>query len=318
MPRGWVRLVAFAAFCGLAENAPAQALQGVERIEFPARTLSGGSETIFGYLYLPAAAAPGTKSPAIVIVHGSGGVRNEREGYWGRELSSFGLVALAVDSFTPRGVSSTVEDQSRVSTGQMVRDAFGALAFLAAHPAVDTARVAIMGMSKGGSVVLSAADERVHKGRGFAAFIPLYPSCTVQYRSPRIKGPLLALIGAEDDYTGVKSCSDYLERIRAAGGSAELKIYPGAGHAFDGDASMRSLWLANAQNYRDCVIYIEDDGRTVDAKGGEPVDFNNPRKLAEQLGRTCLKRGATVGASGEAKRRATEDVKIFLKARLMR
>ncbi len=297
-------------------GARAQTLQGGERVEFPVRTASG-TETIFGYLYLPATAA-GAKSPGIVVVHGSAGVRSEIQGYWGRELSAFGLAVLAVDSFTPRGVASTVDDQSRVGTLQMVRDAFGALAFLARHPAVDGARVALMGMSKGGSVALSAADERIHRGAGFAAFVPLYPGCTVQYRNPRIKGPMLVLIGAEDDYTGVKSCADYVERIRAAGGTAELKIYADARHAFDGDTGGRSIRLADAQNYRDCVIYVEDDGRTVDAKTGEAVDFGNPRGAVEQLGRTCLKTGATIGGSAEARRRATEDIKAFLKAQLMR
>jgi dienelactone hydrolase len=294
-------------------GARAQELDG-ERVEFPVRTASG-TETIFGYLYLPVAA--GAKAPAVVVVHGSGGVRNQNQGYWGRELSAFGFAVLAPDSFTTRGIASTVDDQSRLGTLQMVRDAFGALAFLARHPAVDGARVAIMGMSKGGSVVLSAADERIHKNAGFAAFIPLYPGCTIQYRNPRIKGPLLALIGAEDDYTGVKSCADYVERIRAAGGSADLKIYPDARHGFDGDTSARSVWLGNAQNYRDCVIYLEDDGRAIEAKSGETLDFANPRRVVEQLGRTCLKWGATVGANGRAKLQATEDVKAFLKARLM-
>jgi len=296
-------------------GARAQELQGSERVEFQVRTASG-TEGIFGYLYLPLPAA-GAKVPAVVIVHGSGGVQNHIH-YWGRELSAFGFAVLAPDSFTPRGVASTVDDQSRLGTPQMVRDAFGALAFLARHPAVDGSRVAIMGMSKGGAVVLSAADERINKNAGFAAFIPLYPSCTLQYRNPRIKGPLLALIGAEDDYTGVKSCADYLERVRAAGGSADLKIYPYARHGFDGDTSARSLWLGNAQNYRDCVIYLEDDGRAVEARSGDTLDFSNPRRVAEQLGRTCMKRGATIGASDRAKLQATEDVKAFLKAQLMR
>jgi dienelactone hydrolase len=280
-------------FCS---GAPAQGVSGGEKVEFPA-----GAEKIFGYLYRPAAAAPG-RHPAIIIVHGSGGVREVREGFWARELSGMGLVALVTDSFTPRGVDSTVEDQSRVTTFQMVRDAFAALAFLSQQDFVDGKRVAVMGMSKGGSVALLAADQQAvqRAGRAFAAHLPLYPSCTLQYRNPRPTAPLLMLIGERDNYTGLKLCAAYAERLRAAGGQARIKTYPGAHHAFDGDpAAEREFFLARAENYSDCVILIEEDGKLA------PFD------------KSCIRRGATVASSHRAKMQALEDVKSFVKTTLL-
>jgi len=274
----------------LSLEASAQALPGGERVEF-------GS--VFGYLYRPASAA---KVPAVVIVHGSGGVSAAREGFWARELSAFGMAALVIDSFTPRGVDSTVEDQSRVTTMQMVGDAFAALSFLSLQDFVDPARVAVMGMSKGGAVALLAADRHtLRDGRlPFAAHLPLYPSCSLQYRSPRPSAaPVLMLIGAEDNYVGVRLCVGYAERLRAAGGKAELKTYPGAHHAFDGDTSQqREFFLARAQNYSECVIYIEDDGKLA------PWD------------RGCMRKGATVAANHRAKMQALEDAKAFFKTTL--
>jgi dienelactone hydrolase len=212
-------------------------LGGAQRVEFPVRTAAGTTETIFGFLFLPKDAAPGAKVPAMVVVHGSGGVTDRREGDWGRALSEVGIAVLAIDSFTPRGVRTTIEDQTRVSSQQMLRDAYGARAFLAARDTIDAQRVGVMGMSKGGSVALDAADERTQQSGRFAVYVPFYPGCTFQYRNPRMKGPMLMLIGANDDYTGVKTCAEYVERIRAAGASVELKVYPGAHHGFDGDTA---------------------------------------------------------------------------------
>src|SRR3954471_24553073 len=84
-----------------------QGLPGGERVEF------GG---IFGDFFRPASNG---KAPAIVIVHGSGGVTAAREGFWAGELTQAGMAALVTDSFTPPGVSTTVEDKTRGTTAQM-------------------------------------------------------------------------------------------------------------------------------------------------------------------------------------------------------
>jgi dienelactone hydrolase len=293
-------------------------LRGSERVEFPVAGATG-HEQIFGHLFLPT--SPAGSIPAVVIVHGSGGVGEGREGFWGRELAGFGVAALAIDSFRPRGVMSTVDDQSKITAAQMVRDAFGALVFLSKHPAIDANRVAIMGMSRGGAVALQAADERDAKSAGatFAAHVPLYPGCSTQYRNPRMRAPILMLIGADDDYTGVKPCAQYAERIRTQGGKVELKTYEGAHHGFDGELSTRrTIFLSRAQNYRDCLILIEDNGGATLANTGETLDISQPAKAIEILGRVCMKHGATVGFFATARERALEDVKAFLKAHLLK
>jgi dienelactone hydrolase len=296
------------ALCLVAVDVRGQGISGSERVEFPS-----GSTRIFGYLFAPGTAG---KHPAVVLVHGSGGVTDAREGFWARELVAMGVGALVIDSFTPRGVASTVEDQSLVTTAQMMEDAFAALSYLASRPAFDPARIAVMGFSKGGTVALLAADLRHQQGSGraFAAHVPLYPSCTPQYRNPKPSAPILVLIGAEDNYTGVKPCAEYLERIRTAGGNVTLKTYPGAHHGFDGDTRFdRVFFIARAQNYRECVTYIEDDGRVVLANTGEILDA---RTGPELLRRHCMKTGASAGASYAAKMRALEDVQAFLKTAL--
>ena len=315
-----MRLVCHAlVLLGMALSAGASAqLRGSERVEFLVAG-ANSQEQIFGHLFLPAVtgAAP---VPAVVIVHGSGGIGEGREGFWGRELAAFGVAALVPDSFRPRGIITTADDQSRITTGQMIRDAFGALAFLSKHPRVDMKRVVVMGMSRGGSVALQAADERAKLDSGaFAAHLPLYPGCSTQYKNPRMRAPILMLIGASDDYTGVKPCAAYAERIRAQGGQVELKTYEGAQHGFDGEmASRRDIRLPNVQNFHDCTMLIEDSGAVVLANTGEAIDLNDPRKGIEILGRSCMRRGATIGFSPAARERAVEDVKTFLKTHVMK
>jgi dienelactone hydrolase len=307
-----------------ASAALAQAPQGGARVDFPTIDAAGATEGIFGYLYVPRNASPGARLPAMVVVHGSGGARDYISGRYGRELSAFGVVTLAIDSFTPRGVTSTVEDQTRVTSGQMARDAFAAKAFLEKNPVVDPARIGVMGQSKGGAVALLAADSwyeaNARKQLGvlpFAAHIPMYPGCTLQYRHPHVTAPILVLAGGDDDYVGVKTCAEYVGRMRAAGADVTLIIYPGAEHGFDGRDNLTYYWIKDAQNFRDCVLYVEDDGRTV-TKTGEPVDPRDMRQVMEVFRKTCLRTGATIGTNHAAKRKSLEDIESFIKARLFK
>jgi dienelactone hydrolase len=308
-----------------ASAALAHAPQGGTRVEFPSLDAADRAETVLGDLYLPPNAVSGKRYPAMVVVHGSGGARDYISGRYGRELSAFGVVTLAIDSFTPRGVTSTVQDQTRVTTGQMARDAFAAKAFLEKNASVDPSRIAVMGQSKGGAVALLAADARYEAHARallgvspFAVHIPMYPGCTLQYRNPRVTAPILLLAGAEDDYVGVKSCTEYVERMRAAGADATMIIYPNAEHGFDGRDGLRHYYIRDAQNFRNCVVYVEDDGRAV-MKTGEAVDVDGPNNWMTVFRKTgCLGRGATVGTWWAAKKKSLEDIEAFLKARLMK
>ncbi|HEX5767177.1 MAG TPA: dienelactone hydrolase family protein, partial [Burkholderiales bacterium] len=203
----------------LAFEANAQGLKGSETV-----ILRVEAESIQAHLYKPQGK---DRRPAIVLVHGFDAVSESREGFWARELAKLGVVTLVVESFS---------NPSRMSTAQGVRDAYAALGYLAQQSYVDAARIGIMGMSRGGSVALRAVGKRKHGGGpGFAAAVALYPGCVAQYRNPEPGAPIQVLLGGRDDYSAVKHCSEYLERMRAAGGAVELHVYPEARHGFDGD-----------------------------------------------------------------------------------
>lgn len=291
----------------MAPGAFAQGLPGSQTV-----ILRVEQESIYGHLFRPAGKEPAAKRhPAIVIVHGYGGVSDAREGFWARELAAFGVAALVIESFSARGAASSIEDQSRISTARGLRDAHAAAGYLAAQDFVDPKRIGVMGMSWGGSVAMRAADRR--RQGGFAAAIPLYPGCVAQYRNPQPGVPMLLLLAGRDDYTGTKTCVDYALRIGAAGGAVQLRIYGDAHHGFDAEGGSFS---AEAPSYRDCVLYIEDDGSTTYAKTGEPLD--SPEKGFDLMKRDCMRTGATVAGNARARQEALADVKAFLKTTLLR
>src|SRR5215467_11765752 len=109
----------------------------IEVIPIPTMTLDGSQflrgektgkpVTIAGELRLPTATG---KLPAVVLVHGSGGLSGGAE-RWTEELLSIGVAVFLLDSFSGRGIVNTVADQTQLSSFAMLYDAYRALGVLA-------------------------------------------------------------------------------------------------------------------------------------------------------------------------------------------
>jgi len=128
---------------------------------------------IGGELQLPSG---GGRFPAVILVHGSGGV-GAREDRWAHELNGIGVAVFVLDTFTGRGIVQTNTDQSQLETLSMMGDAYRALAVLSKHPLIDASKIALMGFPKGGDVALHASMKRFQRmysspGVEFAAFLP--------------------------------------------------------------------------------------------------------------------------------------------------
>lgn len=194
------------------------------------------AEIISGYLTRPEGAGP---FPAIVQLHGCAGLPKAlREGtaehFWAQRLAAWGYVVLVVDSFTTRGIEQTCTATGPAAS--RIGDAYGALAFLAAQPFVDSKRIALLGFSQGAIAALSLVrardfdlfeNEAAHR---FKAAVAFYPSCP---DDGTMTVPTLILIGELDDWTPAAGCTRMMTSRTGAGSPVRLMVYPGAHHAFD-------------------------------------------------------------------------------------
>jgi len=170
--------------------------------DFLAGRSGGQSATVAGELRLPKTGSD--KLPAVVLLHGSDGIGGSGGmiDEWSRELSQLGIATFAVDSFSGRGIVSTVLDQTQLGCLNMVADAYRALDLLAKHPRIDSNRIAVMGFSRGGQSALYSAMSRLYATLGpadglrFAAQVAFYAaSQSVSFTAPWITTRPLPCVG---------------------------------------------------------------------------------------------------------------------------
>lgn len=107
-----------------------------------------GDVTLAGTLIRPILPG-GPPAPAVVFLHGSGA-----EGRWASRFLALQVVArgFAALIWDKRGVGGSTGDWRAATPEDLVADAAAAVAFLAADPAVDPARIGIHGHSQGGTL----------------------------------------------------------------------------------------------------------------------------------------------------------------------
>ena len=212
------------------------------------RGIAAAPQQIAGELYRPEGRGP---FPAVIGLHGCGGRRQAWEDTLGAQVTAMGWVMLSVDSFGPRGVrhrcvldAGTIVDR--------VRDAYGALDYLASLPFVDADRVAVMGFSQGAMVALSAVRQDVVgtlSDRRFRTAVAYYPWCLEQ----TFAVPALVLIGELDDWTPASVCRAAMARRPADGPQARLVVYPGARHGFNFPWPGPTMVLGHRLEYDDAA-----------------------------------------------------------------
>ncbi|QRM27872.1 dienelactone hydrolase family protein [Microvirga sp. VF16] len=172
--------------------------------------------------------------PAVVVLHGCRGVSALESQKLPELLTSWGYVALSVDSFTSRKAEDAcVKEPASVDR---VADAYGALSYLAAQPFVDRNRVGLLGVSMGARAVLAMAERQVSEGvvnpdnLTFKAGVAYYPRCGVL--ADKTMFPLLIMVGSEDQWTPARACEELVAGRASDSASVDLAIYPGAHHGF--------------------------------------------------------------------------------------
>jgi dienelactone hydrolase len=300
----------------LSEAARAQAIFRTEVYPVHTVTLStadfllgkkdGKPAMIAGELRIP---KPGTdRLPAVVLVHGSGGV-GFNSGMWVDDLNKAGFATFVTDSFTGRGITNTFTDQSQLSSYTMMNDAFAALAVLAKHPRIDPDKIAVMGFSKGAIPSVYASMNRFQnayasEGATFAAYIGFYTPCNIALiDDEKVSAkPIRLYHGTADDWVPVGPCRDYVARLKKAGANIDLVEYPGAAHAFDNQSIPGTCQLPQAVTARKCRFEEKPVGAIINGDTGQPAAPSDP----------CIERGVTMAYNAEATNAARKDVVEFL------
>src|SRR6266702_1385301 len=266
----------------------------------------GKPVTIAGELRIP---RPGTERlPAVVFMHGSGGV-NASHDRWAQEMLGMGIATFVMDSFTGRGIVETSTDQTRLGRLAMIVDAYRALDLLARHPRIDPERIALIGFSRGGQSALYAGVRRFQRMHGpagleYAAYIPFYAACNTTFREDGdvTARPIRIHHGLADDYVPVAPCRPYVARLRAANKDIVLTEYPNAHHAFDNPANPQPIKAARSQSTRNCVMHEDPSGRVVNDATGQVFTYKD----------ACVELGPTLGYNAEAHAASVKAVKAFL------
>jgi dienelactone hydrolase len=266
----------------------------------------GKPVVIAGELRIP---RPGTdRLPAVVLVHGSGGVGANVD-RWSQELNGIGVATFILDGLTGRGIVDRITDKAQLGPLAMINDAYRALELLSKHPRIDPARIGIMGFSSGGRVALYASVKRFQHLRGpvdveFAAYLAFYAPCQRTYIDDGEVSdrPIRLFHGAADDSVLVAPCRSYVERLRRGGKDVQLTEYPDAHHAFDNPMLKAPVFSPQAQTARRCTVEEKPVGQFINRQTGQPFSFDDP----------CWERGVTLAYNAQAHSEALKAVKDFL------
>jgi dienelactone hydrolase len=221
-----MRLATLALLSSIAVGAPATA----QPLTFSADTVGGPLSNASAELYTPRGAGP---FPAVVVLHGCNGVGPHYRN-WARQLAEWGYVALLVDSFRPRDVTTVCNRGMLVPPQLRAQDAFNSAEYLRSRGDVRPDRVAVIGFSHGGWTVLKAVLAglaRPPQTRPFAVAVAFYPGCDPP--GSALETGTLILIGEADEWTPMERCVRWRDLVQTNGHAVRLKSYPGALHGFD-------------------------------------------------------------------------------------
>ncbi len=192
------------------------------------------------YLALPDGAGP---YPGVVVIHEASGLNDNIRDIC-RRFAEQGYAALGVELFGDR---NRVVCMARMFIGGMAGnlDYFGvpalkaALGRLADRPEVDAGRIGAIGFCLGGSIVLTWActENRLR------AIAPYYGAAPKPREAIRRLCPVVGSWPGKDFTT--KAAAILETELTAAGVPHDLKVYPGAKHAFFND-TLRSYHAAAA------------------------------------------------------------------------
>ena len=257
----------------------------------------------------------GTPVPAVVLLHGAGGVLGSREMTYGAQYAAMGVAALVVDVFGARRdrARGFVQRLIEITEAMALADAYAGLTYLSKRPEIDPDRIALIGFSYGGMATTYAAHAQVAEayapsGPRFAAHVAFYAPCIARFADTRATGaPILFVSGGRDAIVDPGRCAEIDGDLRAGGAPVRRIAYPDAVHQWDGFfAGPRMI----GRNLAPCRFQVGRNGTVVDQRTGLPM---TGRWLRTAVLALCVGReGYLIGRDDGVRARANRDVAAFL------
>ena len=187
-----------------------------------------GDETVNALLYTPQGKGP---FPAIVVIHEWWGLND-----WVKEqatkLADQGYVTLAIDLYRGK-VADDPDTAHQLSRGlpedRAKRDLKAAVDFLESQKNVKADRIGSIGWCMGGGYSLDAALEEPTLA---ATVINYGHLATDSAALKQIHAAILGNFGGQDQGIPPADVKKIEEQLKSLGKSADIKIYPDAGHGF--------------------------------------------------------------------------------------
>lgn len=197
----------------------------------------GPASDLLGYLSRPRA---GGLYPGILVIHENRGLVEHIKDVT-RRYAKEGFVALAVDLVSRQGGTEQVSDTNevtgflgRANPDDFITDLRAGINYLKEQPFVRPDAIGVTGFCFGGGytweMAIASPDVK--------AAVPYYGSIRRLDELSRTRAAILAIYGSEDTRITAQAPA-VEERLRAAGVPFEIKIYPGANHAFFNDTGPR-------------------------------------------------------------------------------
>jgi carboxymethylenebutenolidase len=220
-----------------------------ERVSFPGH----GGDRLAG-AYFPAAAGPGARLPAIVLVHEVFGLVPFVEDL-ARRFACEGYAVLAPDLWSREGrpgpgptaarpAPEWTQEQVRAAVQSLpdrraLGDLEGALAWLERREDVDGSRLAAVGLSMGGNHAfqLGCTSRRVRCVVDFYGRLEYAELSAAKPIQPlelalNLSVPMLAFFGAQDSTIPPEQVERFGRRLDQGAKHVEIVVYDGAGHGF--------------------------------------------------------------------------------------
>jgi carboxymethylenebutenolidase len=182
--------------------------------------------------------AGGGAHPAVIVLHGSGGMWNPIYTQYAEQFSRVGY-AVYVPHYFERTETHWADDAAiEKHFVEWKETIHGAIELVSRQPGVDASRMAIIGFSLGAflGLAIAAEEPRIKAVVDFFGGMPeqLRDKCT---RMP----PVLILHGDADERVPLRWALELEELLKRCGTEYDIKVYGGEGHRFGMmDAGCRS------------------------------------------------------------------------------